>query len=236
MRSAYLGVTNAFAMLRLLPTSDRDKDVEILALRHQITMLERQLGKQRVHFNANDRALLAALLRRLPRTVTGRMRLLVRPDTLLRWHRSLVARRHATVSRPKRPPTALPDRGETARGGCRAMRVSGVLRADTDTHTPATGVIAALQGGYLLAQTARDTKPMEIALDMALAHVRTFESDSDPPPSRLERQFSARRKEPECGRMRLAGLPACGARRWYSVKSDGHHGRPSAVRISILDS
>jgi hypothetical protein len=40
LRLAYLGVTNAFALLRLLPTSDRDKDVEILALRHQLTMLE----------------------------------------------------------------------------------------------------------------------------------------------------------------------------------------------------
>jgi len=45
LRLAYLGVTNAFAMLHLLPMSDRDKDVEILALRHQITVLERQLGK-----------------------------------------------------------------------------------------------------------------------------------------------------------------------------------------------
>ena len=44
LRLAYLGVTNAFAMLRLLPMSDRDKDAEILALRHQITVLERQLG------------------------------------------------------------------------------------------------------------------------------------------------------------------------------------------------
>ena len=59
------------------------------------------------------------------------------------------------------------------------MRVSGVLRADTDTLTLATRVIAVLQGGRPLAQTARDTKPMEIALEMALAHVRTFESDSD---------------------------------------------------------
>jgi putative transposase len=39
-------VTNAFAMLRLLPMSDRDKDAEILTLRHQITVLERQLGKR----------------------------------------------------------------------------------------------------------------------------------------------------------------------------------------------
>ena len=48
LRLAYLGVTNAFAVLRLLPMSNRDKDVEILALRHQITVLERHLGKERV--------------------------------------------------------------------------------------------------------------------------------------------------------------------------------------------
>jgi hypothetical protein len=41
---AYRSVTNVFALLRLLPSSNRDKDVEILALRHQIVVLERQLG------------------------------------------------------------------------------------------------------------------------------------------------------------------------------------------------
>ena len=50
LRLAYLGVTNAFALLRLLPVSDRDKEVEILALRHQIAILERQLGKTRPRF------------------------------------------------------------------------------------------------------------------------------------------------------------------------------------------
>jgi putative transposase len=102
LRLAYLGVTNAFAVLRLLPMSNRDKDVEILALRHQITVLERQLGKEKVRFAASDRALLAALLHRLPRDVLRNVRLLVRPDTVLRWHRDLIARRHAAVSRPKR--------------------------------------------------------------------------------------------------------------------------------------
>ena len=103
LRLAYLAVTNAFAVLRLLPTSNRDKDVEILALRHQITVLERQLGKEKVRFHARDRAFLAALLHRLPRDVLRRGRLLVRPDTGLRWHRDLLARRHAARSRPKRP-------------------------------------------------------------------------------------------------------------------------------------
>ena len=103
LRLAYLGVTNAFAMLRLLPMSDRDKEVEILALRHQLTVLHRQLGTETVRFDASDRAFLAALLHRLPRTVLRRVRLLVRPDTVLRWHRDLLDRRHAHRSRPKRP-------------------------------------------------------------------------------------------------------------------------------------
>jgi putative transposase len=103
LQLAYLGVTNAFAMLRLLPMSNWDKDVEILALRHQITVLERQLGKQNVRFDASDRAVLAALLHRLPWDVLRRLKLLVRPDTVLRWHRDLLARRHAHMSRPKRP-------------------------------------------------------------------------------------------------------------------------------------
>ncbi|WP_220447287.1 hypothetical protein [Nonomuraea deserti] len=44
LRLAYLTVMNTFAALWLLPMGDRDKDVEILVLRHQITVLERQLG------------------------------------------------------------------------------------------------------------------------------------------------------------------------------------------------
>ena len=39
LRLAYLGVTNALALLRLLPMSDRDKETEVLALRHQITVI-----------------------------------------------------------------------------------------------------------------------------------------------------------------------------------------------------
>lgn len=94
LRLAYLTVTTTFAALRLVPVSDRDKDVEILALRHQIAVLERQLGGKKVRLTLPDRALLAALLHRLRPGVLRRMRLLVRPDTVLRWHRDLIRKRH----------------------------------------------------------------------------------------------------------------------------------------------
>ena len=62
LRLAYLGMTNVFALLRLPPMSSRDKEAEILALRHQLSVLQRQLGLDRVRFTTGDRALLAALL------------------------------------------------------------------------------------------------------------------------------------------------------------------------------
>ena len=103
LRLAYLGVTNAVGLLRLLPMTDRDKDAEILVLRHQIVVLQRQLGAAKPRFGPSDRALLAALLHGLPMQVLKGLRLLVRPDTVLRWHRDLIARRYASASRPKRP-------------------------------------------------------------------------------------------------------------------------------------
>jgi TetR/AcrR family transcriptional repressor of nem operon len=58
--------------------------------------------------------------------------------------------------------------------GLRRMQENGKLRADAGADTLATGLIAALQGGYLLAQTAGDVRPMEVALDMALDQVRSL--------------------------------------------------------------
>jgi putative transposase len=63
LRLAYLGVTNTLAMLRLLSMSDLAKDAEILALRHQITVLERQVHGQKPRFTPADRALLAVVVR-----------------------------------------------------------------------------------------------------------------------------------------------------------------------------
>lgn len=58
--------------------------------------------------------------------------------------------------------------------GIERMRGNGALRAEADPHELATGLLAALQGGYLLAQTARDVAPMRTALNMAISHVRSF--------------------------------------------------------------
>jgi hypothetical protein len=85
-----------------MPMSDRDKDTEILVLRHQIAILQRQLGAQKPRLDLGDRALLAALLHRLPKDVLHGLWLLMRPDTVLRWHRDLIARRHASAYRPRR--------------------------------------------------------------------------------------------------------------------------------------
>ncbi len=63
---AYLSVANAFALLRLLPMNDRNNDVEIVVLRHQITVLEFQLGRTQLRFSPADRAFLTALSHRLP--------------------------------------------------------------------------------------------------------------------------------------------------------------------------
>jgi putative transposase len=120
LRLAFLTVATTFAVLGLLPMTDREKDAEILVLRHQITVLERQMDGARARFAGPDRALLAALLHRLPRGVLRRMRLLVRPDTVLRRHRDLIAGRHAARSspaRPGRPPTVRSIRALVLRVG-----------------------------------------------------------------------------------------------------------------------
>jgi transposase len=101
LRLPYLALTSMFTLVRLLPMSDLDKDVEILTLRHQLTVLQRQIDKPRL--TPPDRALLAALLHRLPKPTLRQLHLIVSPDTVLRWHRDLLRRHHAKASRPKRP-------------------------------------------------------------------------------------------------------------------------------------
>jgi putative transposase len=84
---AYLTLCRSIQLLALLARGDTAKDLEILVLRHQLTMLRRQV--QRPKLQPADRALLAAVSRVLPRARWSCF--LVQPETLLRWHRRLVA-------------------------------------------------------------------------------------------------------------------------------------------------
>src|SRR5438046_4095974 len=84
--------------------SEREKEIEILLLRHQLRVLERQVARPAL--TPGDRVLLAAFSRVLPRHAWRRSAF-VTPATLLRWHRELVARRWTYPHRrPGRPPTA----------------------------------------------------------------------------------------------------------------------------------
>ena len=84
---AYLTLCRSIQLLVLLARGDAAKDLEILVLRDQLAVLRRQTARPRL--KPADRALLAAVSRVLPR---GRWScFFVRPETLLRWHRRLVA-------------------------------------------------------------------------------------------------------------------------------------------------
>ena len=90
LRIAYLAVLRMFGWLALLARSDRSKDAELLILRHQVAVLQRQVKAPRLSWA--DRAVLAALARMLPGSRLPQMRLIVSAQTLLRWHADLVWR------------------------------------------------------------------------------------------------------------------------------------------------
>jgi hypothetical protein len=85
---------------------DRSKDAEILVLRHQLAVLQRQIPRPR--FEPDDRAILAALARVGSRDRSSSF--VVTPATLLRWHRRLLAKRWTYPHRPGRPSTATETR------------------------------------------------------------------------------------------------------------------------------
>jgi len=93
----YLVLRRLFTLVAPNDCADAAAQIEILVLRHQLGILRRQV--KRPVYRRCDRALLAAASRVLPRERWGAF--LVRPETLLRWHRSLVARKW---TRPHHPP------------------------------------------------------------------------------------------------------------------------------------
>ena len=96
----YLAFRRLLELIILVGRSDDAKEVELLTLRHEVAVLRRQVKRR--SFEPADRALLAALSRLLPRQRWNALG--VTPETLLAWHRRLVARRWIYPHRrPRRP-------------------------------------------------------------------------------------------------------------------------------------
>jgi putative transposase len=100
----YLLVRCLLGCLMVLTRQQVSKDAELLVLRHENTVLRRQIG--RVRYEPGDRLWLAALSRLVPRRRRGEV-FAVTPATLLAWHRRLVARKwhYTSRRRPGRPST-----------------------------------------------------------------------------------------------------------------------------------
>ena len=100
LRLLYLIFLHLLNLLMMRGRSSASKDIELLVLRHEVAVLRRT--NPRPHVDWADRAILAALVRRLPPWL--RMHRLVTPGTILRWHRRLVANRWTYPHRVGRPP------------------------------------------------------------------------------------------------------------------------------------
>jgi hypothetical protein len=61
----------------------------------------------------------------------------------------------------------------------RRFQRDGVIPDNADVGQLATGLVAVVQGGYLLAQTARDVAPMASAIDTAIAHLSLLARERD---------------------------------------------------------
>lgn len=124
LRLPYLALSTAVGIIRLLPMSNHEKDLEILALRHQLVVLQRQTGKPPLTWP--DRALLAALLHHLPHKRLRQLHLIVSPDTVLRKDHPRVGGLDCRTVRPAPLAAGSPPRRRAGRfvtwGSGRALR------------------------------------------------------------------------------------------------------------------
>jgi putative transposase len=117
LRLVFLLITRMTSWLRLSRREEAWKTAEILLLRHQLAVLQGQQPR-RPNLDWADRARLATLLSAIPKGRRHGLRLLVTPDTILRWHRDIIRRRWAARSK----------RGRTGRPATRRNIKALVLR------------------------------------------------------------------------------------------------------------
>ena len=160
----------------------------------EIMAASRTSKSQLYHYFAGKDALMEAVIELQTRRVTGgqaeRLEAVDSLDGLRRWRDGIVAMNRATGGVGGCPlgslASELSDRSEGARGrlahgfslweshlarALRAMRDRGELKGEARPEDLATAIVAAVEGGLLLAQTTRASRPLELALDMAIAHV-----------------------------------------------------------------
>ncbi|MDQ2873465.1 MAG: integrase core domain-containing protein [Actinomycetota bacterium] len=117
LRFVFLLVTQVASWLRLSRRGEAWRIAEILVLRHQLVVLQRRQPR-RPYLTWADRALLATLLGVIPRVRRRALRLLVTPETILRWHRDIACGRWAARSM----------RGKTGRPATRQNITALILR------------------------------------------------------------------------------------------------------------
>jgi hypothetical protein len=168
LRFVFLLITRTATWLRLSRREETWRISEILLLRHQLAVLQRR-QPVRPNLNWADRALLAILLGVIPKARRHGLRLLVTPDTILRWHRDIIRRRWAARSMhgktgrpaghqgpgppagPREPRMGLPqDPRRTGRPGSENSRLNGVGDSQERRNRPCATPI----GAYLAAVPA----------------------------------------------------------------------------------
>src|SRR6266516_612329 len=104
LRFVFLPITRVASWLRLSRREQAWQTAQVLILRHQLAVVQRRQPR-RPNVNRADRAPLVALPGVIPTARRPGLRLLVTPDTIVRWHRGIAGRRWAArpPARQQRP-------------------------------------------------------------------------------------------------------------------------------------